>query len=989
MRRVSSPTFVGRAEQLATFDHALARAAAEEPGALLVAGESGVGKSRLAAEYAERARAAGARVLTGDCVELGEGELPYAPIVGALRELQRELGTEAVIELAGQGRAELARLLPEAGVPAAARDAEFAQARLFEVLLSLLGRVADEAPLVLVIEDLHWADRSTRDFLSFLLRATRRERFVLVATYRSDELHRRHPLRPFLANVERLEGVGRLEVQPFSRLELSAQLLGILGSHPASTIADALFQRSGGNPFFAEELLAATADGNGHALPETLRDALMVRVETLSATTQQLLRVIAAAGRSVTHGLLAAVTSVEAPQLADSLREALTHHVLVQRPGDDRYSFRHALMREAVYEDLLPGERGDLHVRLAEALEANPDLSADSVGPAAELAWHWHQAHELPHALRASIEASAQAERMHAPVDAARHVENALDLWDRVADPEAASGTTLVELLRRAAELSFIGGGMDRAVGLARRVLELIDEARWSRPCSRANDSLATSGRAATTANRWTQYSRAAELMPVEPPSAERALVLGALAQVRMLVGQIEVSLGLAEEAIEIARAVGDRAVESHALNTLGVDVAALGDREHGIAALRESLAIELVRGSSDDLHRAFTNLGDVLDQDGQLEEAIQLALEGVEKARETGTTRSWAGFLLAEAAKRCWRLGRLADAERLVRQALDVNAEGVSEANVHLAASELATMLGRWDEAEDQLTEARRLLSRAAGSMWISPLYGCAVRLAEHEGDIAAVRRAVDDAHRRMANEDEYAFYARDMYLPALRAEGDAAERARAGRDRDAEDEARKSGAALFARVEQMVAAAGVRGSPPPQVLADKATVEAELSRIDGRPDATLWEAAAEANERIGNRVEASYARLRKTEALLETGAGRDAVTETLRAAHGMAAECGAEVLRERCETLARRARVALTDEPAPATVDDPFGLTPREREVLVLVAAGRTNRQIGEELFMSEKTASVHVSRILAKLEVGTRGEAGAVAHRLGMDS
>jgi DNA-binding NarL/FixJ family response regulator len=849
--------------------------------------------------------------------------------------------------------------------------------------------VAEEAPLVLVIEDLHWADRSTRDFLSFLLRATRGERLVLVATYRSDELHRRHPLRPFLANIERLDGVRRVEVGPFSRLELSAQLLGILGSHPESTVADALFQRSGGNPFFAEELLAATADGNGHALPETLRDALMVRVETLSPTTQQLLRVIAAAGRSVTHGLLAAVTAVEQPQLTDSLREALTHHVLVQRPGDDRYSFRHALMREAVYEDLLPGERGDLHVRLAEALEANPDLSADSVGPAGELAWHWHQAHELPHALRASIEASAQAERMHAPVDAARHVENALELWDRVADPEASSGTTLLELLRRGAELSFVGGEMDRAVGLARRALELIDDSDVVTTVL-ARERLArylwTSGHHSESMQ---QYTRAAELMPVEPPTAERALVLGALAQARMLVGQIEVSLELAEEAIEIARAVGDRAVESHALNTLGVDIGALGDRERGIAALRESLAIELERLSSDDLHRAYTNLGDMLDQDGQIEDAIQLALEGVEMARETGTTRSWAGFLLAEAAKRCWRLGRLADADRLLRQALDFGAEGVSGANVHLATSELAMLLGRWDQAEDQLAEARRLLSRAAGSMWIGPLYGCAVMLAEHQGDIAAARRAVEEAQRRMENEDEFAFYARDLYLPALRAEGDAAERARAGHDREAEDEAHKSGAALRARLRQMVAAAGVRGSPPPQVVADEATAEAELARIEGRPDAALWEAAAEANEQIGNRVEAAYARMRKAEVLLETGADRDAVTETLRAAHGVAAECGAEVLRERCETLARRARVALSDEPAPATVEDPFGLTPREREVLVLVAAGRTNRQIGEELFMSEKTASVHVSRILAKLEVSTRGEAGAVAHRLGMDA
>ena len=985
MRRVSSPTFVGRAEQLAAFDHALARAAAEEPRALLVAGESGVGKSRLVAEYGERARAAGARVLTGDCVELGDGELPYAPIVGALRELQRESGTDAVIELAGQGRPELARLLPEAGEPAAARDGEFAQARLFEVLLALLGRVADEAPLVLVIEDLHWADRATRDFLSFLLRATRRERLVLVATYRSDELHRRHPLRPFLANVERLEGVGRLEVQPFSRLELSAQLLGILGSHADTAVADALFQRTGGNPFFAEELLAATADGNGHALPETLRDALMVRVETLSPATQQLLRVIAAAGRSVTHGLLAAVTSVEQSQLTDSLREAVTHHVLVQRAGDDRYTFRHALMREAVYEDLLPGERGDLHVRLAEALEAHPDLSADTVGPAAELAWHWHQAHELPHALRASIEASALAEKMHAPVDAARHVENAIDLWDRVADPEAASGTTLVDLLRRAAELSFIGGEMDRAVGLARRALELIDDSEVVANVL-ARERLArylwTSGHHSESMEH---YTRAAELMPVEPPSAERALVVGALAQVRMLVGQIEVSLELAEEAIEIARAVGDRAVESHALNTLGVDIGALGDRERGIAALRESLAIELQRLSSDDLHRAYTNLGDMLDQDGQVEEAIELALEGMEKARETGTTRSWAGFLLAEAAKRCWRLGRLDDAQRLVRQALDFGAEGVSGANVHLAASELASMLGRWDEAEDQFADAHHLLSRAAGSMWIGPLYGCAVLLAEHTGDIAAVRRAVAEAQRRMENEDEFAFYARDLYLPALRAEGDAAERARAKRDREAEDEARRSGAALRARMGQMAAAAGVRGSPPPQVVADAATAEAELARIEGRPDAALWQSAAEANERLGNRVAAAYARMRKAEALLETG---EDAGEALRAAHATATECGVPPLREACERVARRARIRLGDEPEPPRSEDPFGLTPREREVLVLVAAGKTNRQIGEELFMSEKTASVHVSRILAKLEVSTRGEAGAVAHRLGMD-
>jgi len=990
VRRVSSPTFVGRAEQLAIFDHALARAADGLPGALLVAGESGVGKTRFTGECCERARAAGARVITGDCVELGEGELPYAPIVGALRELQRDLGPERLSELAGQGRGELARLLPETGEPAAtASDPEFAQARLFEVLIGLLGRVAEEQPLVLIIEDLHWADRSTRDFLSFLLRAARRERLVLVATYRSDELHRRHPLRPFLANAERLEDVQRVDVQPFSRLELSAQLLGILGSHPDGAVSEALFVRSGGNPFFAEELHAATADGNGHALPETLRDALMVRVETLSPEAQQLLRVIAAAGRSVTHGLLAAVSAGGEPQLSDSLREAVTHHVLVQRPGDDRYSFRHALMREAVYEDLLPGERGDLHVRLAEALEAHPELSADSVGAAAELAWHWHQAHELPHALRASIDASVQAERMHAPADAARHVENAIELWDRVADPKAAAGTTLVELLGRGAELSYAAGELERAVGLARRRLDQLDggdPVETARAYERLGRYRWTSGHHRESLE---SYVEAAKLIPAEPPTSDRAMVLASLAQIRMLLGQIDKSIPLAEEAIEIARAVGDRAVESHALNTLGVNVSATGDREAGIANLRESLAIDLAREHSDDLHRTYTNLGDILDQDGQVEAAVEMALEGVEAARDSGQNRNWGAFLLAEAGKRCARLGRLEQADALVRQALDYGGEGVSAGNVHLTAMELAAVLGRWDEAEMHLAEARRLLSRSAGSMWISPLYGAAVLLAEHQGDIEGVRRAVTDAHERMADGEEQAFYSGDMYLPALKAEAGAAERARAGRDAEAEARARESGAALHRRVEELAAAAGVRGTPPPQVVADAAIAAAELARIEGRPAAEVWQTAAELNEALGNVVAGAYARLHKAEALLEAGAPRDDVSGELRSAYEAAAGCGAAVIREQCEAVSRRARIPLTDEPTKApSVDNPFGLTPREREVLALVAAGRTNRQIGDELFMSEKTASVHVSRILAKLEVSTRGEAGAVAHRLGLE-
>ena len=992
VRRVSSPTFVGRAEQLAGFDEALARAAGGEPSLLLVAGESGVGKSRLVAEFATRARAAGARVLSGECFELGEGELPYAPIVSALRELSRETGPEGLVELAGPSSGELGRLLPDGGdAQPSPGDEEFAQARLFEFLLTLFGRLGQDLPLVLVIEDLHWADRSTRDFLSFLCRATRGERLVVVATYRSDELHRRHPLRPFLAEMERVDQVERIDLKPFSRLELTAQLTGILDTPPDATAIDDLFERTEGNAFFVEELLAAAEGGAGSALPDTLRDALMVRVEALAPATQDLLKAVAASGCAVTHGLLAEVSTSSESQLMEGLREAVTNHVLVQKADRESYGFRHALMREAVYEDLLPGERGGLHVRLAEALEGAPSLSAETVGAEAELAWHWSQAHELPHALRASVGAAATAERMRAPAEAARHLERALDLWERVEAPEKTAGTTLVELLRRAAETRYLAGETDRAVALARRAADLLDPEAEPVAAALVRERLGrylwSSGRDREAAD---EYELAVELMPAEPPSAERAHVVASRAQVLMLNGHPGDSAELAREAIEIARAVGARDVEAHALNTLGVDIATLGGRDEGIELLRRSLALEQELGEMDHIHRAYVNLSDVLDQAGRVEEAIGLALEGARKAREAGMARSHGSFLLAEAAHRCTRLGRLAEADELTREALNHGATGMPAGLAHEVRARVLIMLGRFGEAEGNVAEARKLMRRASGAMWVAPIYARVVDLAERDGDIDTVRRAVSDARGLMAGSEEYAFYAGQLYLAALRAEADAAERARASHDSEAEEDAMGAARELTQRAREVASMAGAQGTPAPQIVADVAVLAAEESRLEGRSDPDLWRHAAALSRRIGNVLAVAYARMREAEAVLGAGGARSDAAPALREAHEIALDCGAEPLREACAELARRTRVELAadDGPVSAASDDPFGLTPREREVLELVAAGRSNRQIGEELFMSTKTASVHVSRILAKLEVSSRGEAGAVAHRLGLD-
>jgi predicted ATPase len=217
--RVSSPTFVGRTEELRRLEAALERAGAGEPAITLLGGEAGVGKTRLVGELAARAEKAGARVLVGGCIELGDGALPYAPIVEALRHLPRTLDPASLRALAGPAHAELAGLLPELGDgPPGLGDpqgmAGHGQARLFELVLGMLDRLGREQPLLLVVEDLHWADRSTRDLLAFLVRNLRAGRVLLVATYRSDELHRRHPLRPFLAELARSGRADRVELQP-------------------------------------------------------------------------------------------------------------------------------------------------------------------------------------------------------------------------------------------------------------------------------------------------------------------------------------------------------------------------------------------------------------------------------------------------------------------------------------------------------------------------------------------------------------------------------------------------------------------------------------------------------------------------------------------------------------------------------------------------------------------------------------------------------
>ena len=473
--RVASPTFVGRLEELELLEAAEVRAADGEPAVVLVGGEAGVGKTRLVAELTSRCARDGTRVLVGGCVPVGDGALPYAPIVEALRALLGDLGASAVRELAGPSWPELARLLPALGEPDRTGQLEqAAQARLFELLLGLLGRLGEQAPLVLVVEDLHWADRSTRDLLAFLVRNLRRERVLLVVTYRNDEPGQQR-LGPYLAELDRGGPVLRIELARLDQVQTGAQLVGILGAAPAVELVEDIFIRSEGNPFFTEELLAAVRAGSGE-LPATLRDLLRGRVQALPEQARQVLAVVAVAGRRVSHRLLAAVAVLTDRQLDGALREAVASQLLVTRPGQDGYDVRHALLREVIDADLLPGERARLHAGLAQALTGRPELAdGPPVVAAAELAAHWDAAGDLERALPAAVEAGLAAERAYAFPEALRHYERALELWARV--PQAAELAPLdrITLLDRAAQAAHLLDEYPRAVELVREALASVD----------------------------------------------------------------------------------------------------------------------------------------------------------------------------------------------------------------------------------------------------------------------------------------------------------------------------------------------------------------------------------------------------------------------------------------------------------------------------------------------------------------------------------
>jgi DNA-binding CsgD family transcriptional regulator/tetratricopeptide (TPR) repeat protein len=990
---------VGRAEELALLASGIDAARHGRSGAVLIGGDAGVGKTRLVDEAAERARADGALVASGGCAPMDGGGLAYGSVVAVLRSIARQVGDGEAAQLLGPLAPGLGSLAPSGDEPPAmysgARSVSegLAKTRLYESVLLALGRVAAQSPLVVVVEDLHWADSGTADLLSFLIRNLTDERVLIVGTYRSDELGRDHHLHAWLHELARVSRVQMVSLPELDRAQTAEMIAGILGEDPPWSLVEAVWNRSEGNAFYVEELTAAR---QAPALSPELREVILGRLDSLSTDAHRVLAAVATIGMVADHNLLVAVLAAADPSGADdrwdvALAEAVDHQVLVVDTIDATYRFRHILLREAVYGALLPGERARWHGAIARVLVDRPDLGPAEAGHrVAELSVHWWECGDWSAALSSSVAAADAAAAVWALPESHVYLERALAALDRLPDDEAA----LVDrrrLVERAADAAYWAAEAHRCVELAQQLIDLVsidgdpaEVARAELLLGRNAWSLGDSDGA------FAAYRRAAALVPAEPPSQMSALLSAEEARGLLLLSRFVEAEERAVAGLQVARAVGARAEEAHLLCTIGCSRAAVGFADEGVDLLRDALAISEEVGNADAVNRAYVGLTAVLGDAGRLDECLALLYDAAALGEEM-----W-GVRLTGAASNCvavltW-LGRLDEAEALVDQV----GRGVGNciAGPSMSRAELALRRGRFDEADGLLDLVDELTGDLADVQFRGPYHLMRADLAVGRSDLQLAADEIELALATAAGTDDTT-YLPLMLVAAVRCQADRYDAARADGQRFDLDKARLLAAGFVDEATQTVAGLQANGGvAPPRAVAAAAQCMAEATRLEVS-DPQRWVEAATAWAAAHEPEMQAYCEWREAEAWLAGRSGRARAETCLRDAWSASSAMGTQPLTDRIEALARRARVGLDasdaggDEPdGLALVGADLGLTPREVEVLALLAAGRRDAEIADELFISKKTASVHVSNVLRKLDVPNRIEAGRIgqAHGLG---
>ena len=939
-----SAAMVGRDGELAAVRRLFDGVRDGVPAAVLVEGEAGIGKSRLVREFAEEVADA-ADVHLGWCLDLGGSRTPFGPLTGILRSIVARMGAERVRATVGVGGEALGMLLPEL-VEAPADRERTSPERLRDAIASLIEAAAETAPQVLVIEDLHWADDSTLAILSFLLRALHRGRILLLITCRTDDVRRGDAVSRFIGEATRARLLDRLSVERLDDAAVRELVEQITGRPVSSAALERLQLRAEGVPFFVEEI-ASCSQG---PLPDTLRDLLLARFDRLGDDARRAVQVVSGAERPLSHPLLLRLVGLPEERLDEGLREAARSGILVV--GEDDYRFRHALLREAVHDDLLPGERARLHRAYAEALEDRGD-DADSADAAA-LAYHWQLAQDDRKAIIAAADAMRQAKAQYAFASAARFGELVLELWPLVADAEEATGFERLDLLLMLGSVLRNAGDGERALAVANLALaeldpETVDPRRHARLLRNKALYLVNLGRLGAIPLLQQALAIAEQHIDDE---VFRAELLNQLASRRMIAGEREEAIRLADEAER--RATGAHSTDqlSIAANVRGGSLAHLGEVEAGVREYAR--ARDLAAGSTAEM-RYRVNYSDLLTLLGRYREAVAVAEEGLRRARELRVERTSGSIMAQNMIVPLLELGEIERVEEMlsrdfVQGTLRVFRMYISMTRVRVLAwrgraSEAAEMLREWLPAFEETGLSER-------QIWYDRVT-MEVAVAESEGD---QRRALDTVLEMLGDGRPALLHQRRLLLEggalvsALRAEGV-----------DVSAEAEAIGAAWAAQ--------------PPQLQHDAWSVILG-ALIDPHPDA-VDEALRRAE---GEDVPVTFrVVLRLERARMQLRDGDRATASTIAAEAAAIAEAlGHAQLQADVARFADAAGFRAHTSPHDAEL-----LTARERQVLALIAEGLSNRQIGERLFISVKTVSVHVSAVLRKLGVSTRTEA-AVAHQ-----
>lgn len=945
---VTDRAMLGREHEQAQLYDALALALKGTPQVVVVAGDAGIGKTTLVADLARRATELGFAVALGHCLDI-EADISFAPVVEAIRALVTGIEDVETRPFARRMRALLD--------PASPRSAE--RRNILDDLRQTVVEAAAAGPVLLVLEDVHWADTSTRD-LAVALSRTARGRLTFVMTVRTDDLHRRHPARRALAELSRIAGARRVELGPLDHESIAGIVAWFTGGPADPATVRSVLERSAANPLYAEEIVAA---GPG-AVPEPLSDLFLARVDALTEDARVLSRTASVDGTRLDADTLAELAGIDRDRLGRLLRELLDANVL--RSLGDSLAFRHPLLREALYDDLLPDERIRLHADLAAILQSRADADAEPrLSLLSRLAYHWSAAHDLPRTLEAAVRAGEVAWRIGA-VEAITHRERALSLWHQVPDAAARVGTSEVELVLSLARAHCDQGDLQRWHELNVRAVDMLEPGVDPLLASRAHSGFAFSGIFNGDRDGASAAIQLAISLAGDSPTEERAYAFGAQALLHNVNGRFVDGLEAADRAVATARTTEAIDALLLALMFRTDALLLLGRPSEACAVAGEGIDVARAAGMVEWTLESVGLLAGCLIESGQVAHGISVARAGYQDGQAgKHTVLATCGESLVTAL--LWG-GRLDSAEILLAELRGLS---LPEA--------------RWRRLHGELALARGDVETAA---LVAPDAALSRELARrHPDDVDALRELRiaelrDERSRCLEVAQEYLDQLQDSDSPLL-----AASAARIGFQalaiaRLATDDARAILLRNRARGQLERARQGLTDEwrwsyyGVQLVLAD-----AYAARYADQPATESFRVAYEHAAPYGDFF-ALEPRVELAQELLAHG-GRDEGRELLVDCWSAAREMGAGALERRASRLAVRTRVPL---PESASSEGPLNrLTPREREVLEQLATGATNKTIAGTLFISEKTASVHVSNLLAKLGVENRGAAAALARSL----